>query len=435
MLNSKKRPRIANIVLSAVLACALVGVPVSASVVQPAYADVQGTDMITDKSVSERGIGVGSLPDVNAASAVLFTSDGTVLWSRNIDEQRSEASITKLMTAIVALEHMGTEEIITVTSDAFDAGYSSTDLAEGAQLTLGTLLFAMLVNSDNCAAEAIAIGVAGSEAAFVQMMNDKAADLGMSSTHFMNPHGLDEEGHLTSSRDLMILVRYAMGNDFIRSVVCIAEMELDVGHGPQLIENTNDLLTTLPGCIGVKTGTEDSAGYCVAAACSRDGLELYCIVLGSESDGLRFASATNLLEWGYAHYIPINLSNTTDIVAQVPHTQWMDVTVPVTCSTAETVYVLDYDNAVCQDISTVTVTGDVHKGDVLGTITWTQGDRVIATSQLVAAEDVDKPNIFQRFGIWFMRTFTHRDEVADLEIITEPVQIPDPTEAELAAAA
>lgn len=423
---SSRQPRLVRILLSALLAAALIGMPAVGIGAQSAHADVQGIDMVSDRSVSERGLGVGSLPDVNAASAILFTSDGTILWSRNADDIRSEASITKLMTAVVALEHMGTEDVITVTEGAFEAGPSSTDLAEGAQLTLGTLLFAMLVNSDNCAAEAIAIGVAGTEENFTAMMNDKAAELGMGNTHFENPHGLDEEGHVTTVRDLTILTRYAMGNPMIRSIVCIPQMEIDVGHGPQLIENTNDLLTTLEGCIGIKTGTEDSAGYCVAVACSRNGLELYCVVLGSESDSTRFTSAANLIEWGYAHYIPINLCNTTDTVALVPHSQWTDRTVPVACADAQTVYVLDYDNAICQDISTVEVTGDVHAGDVLGTITWTQGDRVIATSSLVATEDVKKPNIFQRFGIWCSRTFTHKPEVADLDILVEPVQIQDP---------
>lgn len=402
------------LVLSLVTALWLGSVPA-------AFADVQGSDYLGSRTITDRQLTVSDAPDVDAECGILLTSDGRVLWSRNADTPHSIASITKIMTAVVALENLDLSTMVTISDNAASVGESSANLVAGSQLTLETLLHGMLIESGNDAAVAVAEAVAGDEGSFVELMNGKAASLGMTNTHYVDPNGLDDATQSTA-RDLSILIRYAMRDNTFRSIVSTASESIDLGSGMVTISNTNELLGSYEGAIGVKTGTTDIAGYCLASAVSRDGLELYSVVLGSSQDNTRFTAAEHLFDWGYAHYVPVDLCDTTTTVAEVPHLDWTDKTVAVVCETAQSTHVLDIDGAIHQSVEVTDVHGDVEQGDILGSITWRQGDKVIATARIVAAGDCEAPNLFQRIGVWFERTFGGGPDTAELVL-----NIPDVT--------
>lgn len=387
-----------------------------------AGATVLSDDRINGKTVQERALTISQSPDVDATYGIVMTSDGQVLWSRSPDESSSIASTTKIMTAIVALENGDLDQQVTVSENAASVGESSASLVAGSQTTLKDLLYAMMVESGNDAAVAVAEAVAGSSDAFVEMMNAKSAELNLHNTHFANPNGLEQEGHHSCASDLAILAQCAMRKQTFRDIVGSKTVTVNLGRGEETIESTDVLLGSYEGLIGVKTGFTDEAGYCFVGACNRDGLEIYSVVLGSSDAGSRFTSTRELLDWAYKHYLQIQLSDTSSVVANVPAVAWGDRTVPVRCDTDVTCCALDYEGTITQSISLLDEGGSIKEGDVMGTVTWTQGNINLGSSQLVATQDLKAPNIFKRMVLFFKRHFGHMTP-AELELVKSPPQI------------
>ena len=245
--------------------------------------------------------------DVPCAAAILIDEDsGTVLYEKNADEQRPIASITKVMTLLLtfqALEEgkISLEDYVPVNEHAYSMGGSQIWLEPGEQMTLNDMLKAICVSSANDAAVAVAEYVGGSEPVFVQMMNEKAAELGMTDTHFENACGLDQEGHLSSARDVAIMSREMLLNHTEVRDYCSIWTDTLRDGATQLV-NTNKLLKSYNGITGLKTGTTSKAGVCIAASAERNGLRLIAVVLGSASGTERFQAATALLDYGFANY-------------------------------------------------------------------------------------------------------------------------------------
>ena len=245
-----------------------------------------------------------SLP---CAAALLMDQDtGTVLYEKNADDQRPVASITKVMTLLLTFEaihdgRIGYDDSVPISEHAYDMGGSQIWLEPGEQFRLRELLKAICVASANDAAVAVAEYVGGSEPAFVSQMNARAAELGMTNTHYCNACGLDEDGHLSSARDVALLSRQILTE--CPEVLEYTGIWTDTlrGGATQLV-NTNKLLRHYSGITGLKTGTTGRAGVCISATASRDGLNLIAVVLGAPSSADRFASATTLLDYGFAAY-------------------------------------------------------------------------------------------------------------------------------------
>lgn len=241
-------------------------------------------------------------PDVTAASWIVFdATDGVVLGSRNADEQRPMASTTKMMTALLAIEQADREALVTVSSRAADVGEAEIGLTAGEQLPMGSLIDTMIVRSANDAAVAVAEAVGGDVETFVELMNARAAELGLNRTQFVNPHGLDVEGHVSTARDLLRLGLAAMANPDFRRAAGLSEVSLPPAPDgtPRVAEATNHLLRTYDGAIGVKTGFTFQAGLVLVAAAERDDLTIYAVVMGSEGPGAHFADAAALLDYGF----------------------------------------------------------------------------------------------------------------------------------------
>ena len=250
--------------------------------------------------------GAAAAPEVEAGAAVLMEREtGTVLYESHSHDKLEPASVTKIMTLLLVMEAIdgGTvrlEDVITVSSSAAARGGSQVYLKEGEQMTVDELLKAVAVVSANDAAVALAEHLAGSEAAFVERMDRRAAELGMKDTNFVNCTGLPAAGHLTSAYDIALMSRALMAHPKIRDYTTIW---MDTIRGGQFqLSNTNKLVRFYSGCTGLKTGSTDSALYCLSATAEREGMELIAVVLKSPTSQKRFDGARALLDYGFANY-------------------------------------------------------------------------------------------------------------------------------------
>ena len=251
--------------------------------------------------------GALSEEDLTAPSAVLMeASTGKVLFEKNSHEVRACASITKVMTLLLVMEaidqgRMSLTDTITASEHASSMGGSDIWLEPGETMSADDMVKATVVASANDAAVALAEHLEGTEEAFVQKMNQRAAELGMTNTTFRNACGLDTEGHLSTARDVAVLSRYLL-NTCPELLHYTGIWTDSLRNGQTQLVNTNKLLRRYSGITGLKTGTTSGAGVCISASATRDGLTLIAVVLGSPSSADRFHSATTLLDYGFANY-------------------------------------------------------------------------------------------------------------------------------------
>ncbi len=241
-------------------------------------------------------------PGISASSAILMdASSGAVLSSKSPDKRMPMASTTKIMTALVALENCDVSKTVEIPQGAVGIEGSSVYLYEGEKLTVEDLLYAMLLESANDAAAAIAIEIGGSIEGFADLMNQKALSLGLKDTHFTNPHGLDDEAHYTTARELAIIAREAMKNEKFAEIVSTYKktIPLNETEGVRLLINHNKLLKSYDGAIGIKTGYTKKSGRCLVSAAERDGLMLICVTLSSPDD---WNDHKALFDYGFANY-------------------------------------------------------------------------------------------------------------------------------------
>ena len=245
-------------------------------------------------------------PAVDAGAAVLMEKEtGTILYEQNPHDKLEPASVTKVMTLLLVLEavddgRLALDDMVTASARAASMGGSQVYLREGEQMSVDDLLKAVAVVSGNDAAVALAEHLAGSEEAFVSLMNQRAAELGMADTCFVNCTGLPAAGHLTSAHDIAVMSRELLQHPKIRDYTTIW---MDSIRGGQFqLSNTNKLVRFYEGATGLKTGSTDSAGYCLAASAEREGMELIAVVLKADTSEQRFEGAKSLLNYGFATY-------------------------------------------------------------------------------------------------------------------------------------
>ncbi len=411
-----------------------------------ALADQPDTDIICGTAESERQDDLDDRPNITAKNAMVIGEDGTVYFERAADEQVKIASITKVMTAIVALENADLEDEVTVSATAAATTGSSAYLLEGDVLTLEEALRALLIPSGNDAAMAIAETVGTNLAskgesaydAFVAAMNKKAQELGMEA-EFTNPHGLDVDEWGTdmhaSARDVAKMFAYAMKNGSFRALTASTNNVISVtgADGTErdlYLTEVNDLLGK-DGNIGGKTGTTGLAGRCFVGAWSREtGGEIYTIVLGIDETTNRFDESKALADWYYNHiqsYPAISsdqiAADGNPLVAKAIATDWSDRTVDVTAADPnQQVQVFNLAGALTQEVSLKELSGNVKCGDEAGTITISQDGHAVATVQLVAAQDQASPNPLE----WILvqldrlgRILTGQPTTAESSVISE----------------
>ncbi len=254
-----------------------------------------------------------AMPSVSAASAVLVNaSTGNVVYEKNSLEVRAIASTTKIMTALLTLEAGELDVPFTVDSYAIRVEGTSMGLREGDIVTRRALCYGMLLPSGNDAANAAAVSVSGSISSFAEKMNKKAEELGMKMTHFVNPSGLDAEGHYSNAYDMALLTMQALKNSIFREICSTESISLEYGNPPykRWLSNNNKLLWQYDGCIGVKTGFTDAARRCLVSAAERDGVSLIAVTLNAPND---WSDHARMFDYGFSvvknQRVEIDLSN------------------------------------------------------------------------------------------------------------------------------
>ena len=445
-----------NVFFRAIALLASLALLFSLSFPQSACAEVRKADIVGNSTVDALGLTVSECPSIECDHAILMDSNGTVYFERDADAPAQIASITKVMTAIVASENIKADTIITVSDAAASIGESTAGLQAGDRMDFETALKALLVPSGNDAAVAFAETVGtqmidsdpslGSDpqTVFVGAMNNKAAELGLKDTVYENPHGLDDDEYAgdlhSTARDQALVAQYAMKNNRIRQIVAGGSTDIIIqrdGKAAQIsLETPDGLLEMYSKTIGVKTGETLAAGPSFMGAANNGDVELYAIVLHSTDASQRFLDAKALFEWGYQHIVDIPLatsaktttaaldgtSKEVPVLAEASLSDWIDKTVPVTLENPdETLRVFDLFGNVSQSIALDKISGSVKTGQKVGTITYKQHNETVAVRNLVACEDVDAPSAFEAFSIWWKRFTGAGSEAESILYATMPI--------------
>ena len=326
-------------------------------------------------------------------AALIDGASGRVLFGQNEDAMYPMASTTKVMTTLLALENSEMDEQVTAGKNAYGVTGTSLYLSEGETLSMEHMLYGLMLRSGNDAAVAVAEHIAGSVPAFADMMNDKAKALGIDA-HFVNPHGLDADGHEISALGLALLFREAMKSESFRTITGTQRKVIPwVGNEySRVLENKNKLLKTYEGATGGKTGFTNKAGRCLVFSAKRDGMELIGAVLNCPT---WFDTATQLLDWGFENFRPENalaegekvaalrvrggVKETVDVVADAP----LHTAVPVGSPSGADIQLPDSVNA------------PVYAGEILGEAFIKVRRQTLARCDLVAAGDVEKRDLAQ----------------------------------------
>jgi D-alanyl-D-alanine carboxypeptidase len=353
-----------------------------------------------------------SPPPVDARAVLVADGrTGDILYERNADASMPMASITKLMTALVTLEHARPGQTVEVAPQAIGRGGSSIYLSAGERLRVRDLLAAALIQSANDSAFALAADVGdGSIKRFVGMMNAKAAELGLEGTHYVRPDGLDAPGHVSTARDTFELARLAMQQPLIRQLVRKRTAEIPPGRK---LKSWNDLLWTYPGLIGVKTGHTDRAGWAEVAAADRGPARVYAVILGSPSRARRNADLTRLLDWGFDQWarFPVVHKGEQYATAAVPFAEDESLALVADADASKLVRVGDGTQFVRRVVAPEMVDLPVTRGQKVGEIVVTDGDVEVARVDLVAAHDIPEPSLQERVGWYADRAL---DEAGDM---------------------
>ena len=331
------------------------------------------------------------------AAMLIDQTSGTVLYEMNADQTMPIASITKVMTLLLTFEavHAGRltmDTAVPVSEHAYHMGGSQIWLEPGEQFTLDEMLKAICVSSANDAAVAVAELVGGSETAFVQQMNARAAELGMEHTTFRNACGLDTEGHLSTARDVAIMSRTILNT--CPEVLHYTGIWTDTLRGGQTqLVNTNKLLRRYNGITGLKTGTTGGAGVCISASATRDGLTLIAVILGAPSSAERFQAATALLDYGFAAYAAVPVPQLPDRPLELTVKGSTEQRVPLDYSALPQTVLLE--KGAGADLRTEltlpeTLEAPVERGQTVGTAAVYAGETLLAEAEVKSAADAPR---------------------------------------------
>jgi D-alanyl-D-alanine carboxypeptidase len=348
---------------------------------------------------------ISIMPDsVPAKSAILISQQsGQVLYEKSPDEKRAPASVTKIMTILLVVEAMengqfSLQDTVVASEHACSMGGSQIWLEPGEEMSVEDLFKAVVIASANDASVALAELVAGTEDAFVGLMNERAAELGMENTLFLNCTGLDQEGHLTTARDIATMSRELMRHPIVTDYSTIWMDQLR-GGASELV-NTNRLVRFYAGSTGLKTGTTSGAGSCLSATAIRDDLGLVAVVMGAATSDERFAAARGLLDYGFANYKILPAPSIDAQLTPVRVLRGREDTVNVRSIHPESFVVEKRSpNAIAQEILLVDdVQAPVVAGQTLGRVTVLIDGNKVAEYDLKAAVDVPKISWLDAFG-------------------------------------
>ncbi len=273
------------------------------------FADDEDSEILSNISqIIEVSSDITEEPSINSRSAIVYDrSSGSILYGKKEHEKRKMASTTKIMTAIIVIENSKLDDIVTVSAKASSTGGSRLGLHKDDKISVRDLLYGLLLCSGNDAAVALAEHVGGDISGFATLMNNKCDFLGLTSTHFVTPHGLDNDDHYTTAYELAIITNYALKNQTFYNYVGTKNHTVSINGYPKNLSNTNELLGNLNGVYGVKTGFTNGANRCLVTSVKRDNMDLICIVLGADTKKDRTRDSVKLIEYAFKNFTMINI--------------------------------------------------------------------------------------------------------------------------------
>ncbi len=354
-------------------------------------------------------LSVGTDLQISAKSAILMEpTTNTVLYEKNASEICAPASITKIMSLVLIMEaidqkRLTTEEVVTASETASKMGGSQIWLKEGENMTVDDLLKATVIGSANDATVALAEQIAGSEEAFVNLMNKKAEELGMDNTTFKNCTGLDEDGHTTTCYDVAIMSCELLKHPLIKKYSTVWMDTLRDGESE--LVNTNKLVRFYEGTTGLKTGTTSKAGCCLSASAKRGDTELVAVIMGATNSNERFSGAKKLLDFGFANYCMSEIKSsakTEDLKSNVKNG-----TEKVVYGKAENNVKLLLKKEDAQSVEQRLSMEDeieapIHKGDTIGTVDVYIGEELVGKIDIKATKQIDKIK-YKTTLIWIIK--------------------------------
>lgn len=360
-------------------------------------------------------VGMGAVPcygtdpaenmpfDVDARSAVLMDAEtGEILYAKNPDEALPPASVTKIMTLLLVMEAIDSGRLsltdkVTVSDYAASMGGSQVYLEPGEQMSVEDLLKSTVVSSANDAAVALGETIAGSEEAFVRMMNERAVELGMEHTTFENATGLDDDttAHLTSAEDIAIMSRALLSHD---KILDYSTIWMDtIRDGAFGLSNTNRLIRFYNGATGLKTGSTSKAKFCISATAKRDGLHLIAVIMGSPTRDVRNSMATRLLDWGFANFALYR--NAGADAGRIKVLGGVAEDCGIVYGDFSHLMKKGSEKAVTYTLELPeTISAPVRAGDAIGKIVYRCGDEIIGEGDITASESVDKISFWGLFA-------------------------------------
>lgn len=349
-------------------------------------------------------INVFAIADHAKSSILIESSTGTIILEKNSNEKASIASMTKMMTLLIIMEYLDNGKIslsdmVPISENASSMGGSQVYLSPNSKMPLEVLLKSVSIASANDSAVALAEYVAGSTEKFVELMNKRSEELGLTNTHFMNVHGLDEENHYSTAYDMAMIARELVKHEKILEYSSKYEDYVTHPDGTNTwIVNTNKLINYYPGLDGLKTGFTNTAGYCITATAKRGNMRLISVVMGEENNKVRNQDTMELLNYGFSNYKMETILKKDDVVGSINiefgSKKKVDLVLKSDCQ--DLVSILE-ENNYSYEIIKNRIKAPAKKGDVVGKINLYSGNTKISEFDLTVKEDVRKSNFFELF--------------------------------------
>ena len=375
-------------------------------------------EVLEDAESIETNSSSSELPTINSrAYVVIDRKSNTVLVGKNENQKKKMASTTKIMTALIVIENCDLSETVEISKKSASTRGSRLGLKTGDKITVYDLLYGLMMRSGNDSAVALAEHTAGSISNFADLMNQKAVELGLSNTHFVTPHGLDEDEHYTTAYELALLSNYAMNNEIFAKIVGTKNYTITINGYPKTLTNTNELLGSLNGVYGIKTGFTNGANRCLVTCCKRGEMDLICVVLGADTKKYRTTDSIKLLEYSFSNFKYVNIE---EMVSNYFETWKENNKNSFTINKGISNYLdLKYEDL---EHSTIPVRNDlvdkfqfyitcnyvldspISKGTSIGTITLFLEDKTIYSGNIITDSDVEKKSIFD-YMIYFYKNF------------------------------
>lgn len=348
-------------------------------------------------------------PKIDSPSCVVMDAvSGQILFEKDARSRRPPASLTKIMTLVLALEDVAagkvklTDEAV-ASENAWEMGGTEVWAEPGEAMSLNEWLKAIAVGSANDGAVVVAEFLAGSVEAFAQRMNQRAKELGMTDTHFVNPHGLDAEGHLTTAMDIAVLSRHAVTVPHLLDYTKVYQTEFRGGEN--LLTNFNKLVYLYPGADGLKTGMTSKSGYCISATAQRGSSRFIVVLMGASTPEQRLNDAWRLLDWAFANFRSLQILKKDEIVCQARVLKGKEDTVDVVPEKAFAITLTKGQKGETRRVINLNkVVAPVKKGDVLGEIVIEVDGQTISRIPLLARTDVFKAN-FWDYTVKYLKAF------------------------------